>query len=361
MTRFLSLHEMILVLFTILAIIVASYCVAQSPDSVLSDNVLDERPGVGARNTVDYKLAEGSTPSKVGSDLEQLGVIRSSRQLQVFLALTGLQDQLSAGEHRLRTNSSVAEVIDLITVKPGVDTLRVTFPEGIRIEEMAERAEQARLGTRESFLAAVAAAKLPSSLQGAIPEGQGLQGYLFPDTYIMPIGSTSADLVAIMLETFRERFSAEMQAAVEARGLTVHQAVTLASIVEREAVVAEERARIAGVFFNRLAAGDTLGADPTVQFALAADPSSVEEFGWWKLELTAVDLKIDSPYNTREKVGIPPGPITNPGLASLEAVANPEQTDFYYFVADAKKGDGSHVFAVTLDEHIRNQALYGGQ
>jgi len=135
--------------------------------------------------------------------------------------------------------------------------------------------------------------------------------------------------------------------------------VTLASIVEKEAVVAEERPRIAGVFLNRVAAGDALGADPTVQFALAADPASVAKFGWWKLELTAVDLEIVSPYNTRKVAGIPPGPIANPGLASLEAVANPEETDFYYFVADAKKGDGSHRFAVTLDEHLQNQALYG--
>ncbi|MGH2611286.1 MAG: endolytic transglycosylase MltG, partial [Tepidiformaceae bacterium] len=271
----------------------------------------------------------------------------------------GMEDQLSAGEHILQTDSSVVEVINLITVKEGVDTLRVTFIEGIRFEEMAEEAEQAGFGSAEEFLAAVARAELPVSLSGEIPEGQGLQGYLFPDTYIMPVGSSMDDLVTFMLETFNDRFSLELRAAVEAKGLTVHQAVTLASIIEREAVVDEERALIAGVFLNRLAAGDALGADPTVQFALTADPASVLEFGWWKKELTLEDLEVESLYNTRKVPGMPPGPITNPGLASLEAVANAESTDYYYFVADAKKADGSHVFAVTLDEHLANQALYG--
>jgi UPF0755 protein len=273
----------------------------------------------------------------------------------------GLQDQLSAGDHRLKLNSSVVEVIDLLTVKVGVDTIRVTFPEGIRIEEMAVRAQEAGFGLAEEFLEAVDRAELPPSLQGAIPEGQDRQGYLFPDTYILPVGSTMDDLVSLMLETFDERFSPELRAAVEARGLTIHAAVTLASIIEREAVLAEERPLMAGVFFNRLAAGDTLGADPTVQFALAQDPASVAEFGYWKREITLEDLEIDSPYNTRKFPGMPPGPITNPGLASIQAVANATTTDLYYFVADAKKGDGSHVFAVTFEEHQANIALYGAQ
>ena len=240
-----------------------------------------------------------------------------------------------------------------------MDTLRVTFPEGIRTEEMAVRAQEAGFGLSEEFMDAVNRAELPESLRGAVPEDQGFQGYLFPDTYILPVGSTMDDLVALMLETFDERFTPELRAAAEAKGLSVHAAVTLASIIEREAVIADERPVMAGVFLNRLAASDALGADPTVQFALTFDPASVAEFGYWKRELTLEDLDVDSPYNTRKVPGMPPGPITNPGLASLEAVANPATTDFYYFVADAKKADGSHVFAVTLDEHLANQALYG--
>jgi UPF0755 protein len=310
---------------------------------------------------VDYTLPEGASASSVGSDLEAAGIIRSGRQFQVLVSLMGLQDQLSAGDHRLKLNSSVVEVINLITVKEGVDTIRVTFPEGIRIEEMAVRAQEAGFGLSEEFIEAAGRATLPESLQGVIPEGQGLQGYLFPDTYILPVGSTMDDLVALMLETFDERFSPELRAAVEARGVSIHGAVTLASIIEREAVIAEERPVMAGVFFNRLAAGDTLGADPTVQFALTSDPASVAEFGYWKRELTFEDLEVDSPYNTRKFPGIPPGPITNPGLAALEAVANAATTDLYFFVADAVAADGSHRFAVTQAEHDANIALYGAQ
>jgi UPF0755 protein len=135
--------------------------------------------------------------------------------------------------------------------------------------------------------------------------------------------------------------------------------LTLAAIVEREAVLPEERPLIAGVFFNRLRAGDLIGADPTVQFAASLDPESVALYGYWKKALTILDLENPSPYNTRLFAGMPPGPITNPSLASIEAVAYPEDTDYYYFVANAVAADGSHKFAVTEAEHIRNIAEYG--
>ena len=132
-----------------------------------------------------------------------------------------------------------------------------------------------------------------------------------------------------------------------------------ASVVEREAVVGDERPLIAGVFYNRLADNLPLGADPTVQYALTASDASVDEFGWWKRELFEADLAIESPYNTRKFSGIPPGPIACPSLASIEAVARPADTRFYFFVADAKANDGSHRFAETFEEHERNIALYG--
>jgi UPF0755 protein len=226
---------------------------------------------------------------------------------------------------------------------------------------MAVIAERAGFGPRDRFEEAVAAALPPPVFLAAFPEGATLQGYLFPDTYIMPVGSTAAELVAYMLRTLEERFSPDLRAAAAAKGLNTHQALTLASIVEREAVIADERPRIAGVFYNRLEANDALGADPTVQYAISFLEGSVEEYGYWKKEITLEDLEIESPYNTRKVPGLPPGPIANPGLDSIRAVANPEDTEFYYFVADAVAGDGSHRFAVTFDEHEANIALYGAQ
>jgi UPF0755 protein len=134
--------------------------------------------------------------------------------------------------------------------------------------------------------------------------------------------------------------------------------ITLASIVEREAVVASERPLIAAVFLNRLRAGIPLQADPTVQYAIAADPASVATYGWWKKELTLDDLKVDHPYNTYVHAGLPPGPIASPGLDAVEAVVRPASTNYLFFVS---RNDGTHVFAETLEEHERNVAQYQGQ
>jgi UPF0755 protein len=279
----------------------------------------------------------------------------------------GVQDNLSSGEFVFHIGSPVTEVVDGLLVRPGPAQVSVTFPEGIRIEEMAEILEEAGIGLAEQFIFAAQNAQLPPGLASALPpaetlpEDQRLQGYLFPDTYFVAVDSTPAELVRRMIERMNEQFNADLRERATAMGLTTHEVLTLASIVEREAVLDSERARIAGVFLNRIEAGDLIGADPTVQYALSLVPGSVEEFGYWKEEITLEDLDIASPYNTRRVPGLPPGPITNPSFASIEAVVNAEETDFYYFVADAVAGDGSHRFAVTAAEHDANIAIYGGQ
>ena len=346
----------------IVAVLLASYCVAKTPDGVFGERLGSPAQPDNDREVISYSLQEGASAGDVGEELESLGVIRSARQFELLAGLMGVQGQLSAGEFQLSRNSSTLSVLNRLIVREGVvDLISVTFPEGIRYEEMAVLAAEAGFGTEQEFLDAVANAELPPALAGTLPEGADLQGYLFPATYPMPVGSTMADLVAYMIETTNLKFSLELREAGEARGLNPHQMLTLASIIEREAVIPEERPLIAGVFYNRLAEGDRLGADPTVQFAAALDPDSVLQYGWWKKELTLLDLENPSPYNTRLLPGLPPGPITNPGLASIEAVAYPEETDLYYFVADAVAGDGSHRFAETFAEHEQNIAQYGAQ
>ncbi|MBK8559677.1 endolytic transglycosylase MltG [Candidatus Amarobacter glycogenicus] len=344
---------------TVFALLAASYFLAKTPGDVLGEDLVPLAQVATDREEVGYTLPAGRSAGDIGSDLERLGVIGSGQQFEFLVSLVGVQQRLSTGDYLLRKNSSALTVVRELTVKEQIPVLKVTFPEGIRIEEMAIIAEKAGFGSRESFMAATKAAELPPGFVEAFPAGESLQGYLFPDTYIMPVGSTAEMLVDYMLRTLDRRFSPELRLAAKSQGLNTHQALTLASIVEREAVLEPERARIAGVFYNRLAAQDMLGADPTVQYAVSLIAGSVEQFGYWKKDLTLVDLKLASPYNTREVPGLPPGPIANPGLASIEAVANPEKTDFYYFVADAKANDGSHVFAVTLAEHERNIQQYG--
>jgi UPF0755 protein len=333
--------------------------VARTPEELLGPDIVPRVEPATDREQVGYTLESGASAGDIGDDLEGLGVVKSGAQFEFLASLMGVQSRLSSGDYLLRKNSSALTIISELTVREAVPVLKVTFPEGIRIEEMAILAEEAGFGPRDAFMAATMTATLPPAFAASFPAGASLQGYLFPDTYIMPIGSTPQELIAYMLDVLEQRFSPELRAAAAAQGLNPHQALTLASIVEREAVVAEERPRIAGVFYNRLAEQDALGADPTVQYAVSLLPGSVPEHGYWKKELTLEDLEIESPYNTRKVPGLPPGPIANPGLASIEAVAEPEVTDFYYFVADAKADDGSHRFAVTLFEHERNIAEYG--
>jgi UPF0755 protein len=158
-----------------------------------------------------------------------------------------------------------------------------------------------------------------------------------------------------MLQAFQDNLTPDIKPAAEGMGLTLHEVVTLASIIEREAVVPEERPVMAQVFLSRLRQGIPLEADPTVQYAIAEDPSVVKEFGYWKQELTRADLEYDSPYNTYANEGLPPGPICSPRLESMAAVAHPAATSYLYFVA---KGDGSHAFASTLQEHLENIQRY---
>jgi UPF0755 protein len=344
-----------------LSALIAGYFIQRTPDRVLGSEILAPDHVAPSTTTVAYTLPEGVNAGRVGDDLQRLGVIRSSRRFQVLASLTGVQDRLSAGDYVLPTDGATSQVLQAITVQDQVPVVKVTFPEGIRIEEMADIAEKAGFGPAAGFVAAANAAQLPPDIKAALPEGAGMQGYLFPDTYILPKGSTVEQLVQEMVNTLNSRFTAELRAAAAAQGLSVHQALTLASIVEREAVLESERPIIASVFLNRLRQEIKLDADPTVKFAVSLTPANVEKFGYWKQSLTVDDLQDPSPYNTYRHAGLPPGPIANPGLASIEAVANPATTQYLYFVADSVKADGSHVFAETLDQHNANVVRVGGQ
>lgn len=353
------------VLLTTACVVIAAGLMARTPDAVLGSGVESVVVPGATEAQIPYQVPEGANAAIIAADLETLGVIRSARQFESLARLMGVHNLLSAGDHLFRPGMSTPTVIRQLLVPDAVPVRSVTFPEGIRIEEMAIRAEDAGFGTRDEFLAAAQAAVLPPGIAaslpdpGTLPDGQRLQGYLFPDTYILPESASMADLIALMISTLNDRITVEIRVAIEAQGLTIHEALTLASIVEREAVIEEERPLIAGVFFNRILASDLIGADPTVQYAVSLDPASVQEFGYWKRELTQVDLQTQSPYNTRLVPGIPPGPITNPGLDAIEAVAFPADTDYYYFVANAVTADGRHEFAVTEAEHIANIAQYG--
>lgn len=286
------------------------------------------------------EIPQGAGPLSIGRRLVDAGVIRDTLVFRYELARTGTGKRLQAGEYRFDRPMAVKEVVAAIA--HGDVYLRpITFREGLTARQMAELFESKGFGAATEF---VAAASNGSLVRAIDPAASDLEGYLFPDTHALPRRTTAAQLVARMVGGFEKVLTPDLRARAEARGLSVRELVTLASIVEKETGKPEERSLVAAVYSNRLKIGMGLQCDPTVIYAL-------ERAGRYTGNLTREDLRFDSPYNTYRYAGLPPGPIANPGRASLEAAANPADVPYLYFVS---RNDGSHAFASTLDEHNHN-------
>jgi UPF0755 protein len=306
---------------------------------------------------VTFEIRSGETARGISQRLQDAGLIRNADSFRVLLRIQGVDKQLEAGTYRLRRNMTVGEIIAALQHgRP--PSITVTIPEGRRVEEIATLLEAEGLVDSREFLRLVQAGEgFDFSLLRDRPDGASLEGYLFPDTYQIPTSWSATQVVELLVGTLDQRFTPEMRQQAAERKLTLHEVITLASIVEREAAVASERPVIASVFLNRLAEGMKLDADPTVQYALGYDD---KQRTWWRT-LLLDDLQYSSPYNTYANAGLPPGPICNPGLDSIQAVLQPADTQYLYFVANSVAGDGSHVFARTFEEHQRNIARYGQQ
>ena len=304
-----------------------------------------------------FTIAPGESADAIAASLAAAGLLNDTELFLNYLRYNGLDAQLEAGEYIVDPQQTIPEIAAALTESVvREETLR--FVEGWRLEQMADYLTDNPTANIDAnqFLAIVqrqAAFDLtPYTFLVGLPATATLEGFLFPDTYRVPLDADAVYLVDLMLRTFDRRVTAEMRQGYQTQGLTIHQAVTLAAIVEREAVVASERPIIAGVFYNRLAQGIKLEADPTVQYPLGYQPDTDS---WWKSPLWLDDLALDSPYNTYVYTGLPPGPIANPSLSSLEAVAFPTQTEFIFFVADCQAAvAGSHAFSVTYEEHLAN-------
>ena len=286
------------------------------------------------------ELPQGAGSRTIGDRLVAGGVVRDRLTFRLALWVTGKGRYLKAGEYRFDRAMTPAEVVDKIA-RGDVFVVHVTFPEGLTSFDMAKIFESHGLGTAASF---VAAAKDPTLVRAIDPEAASLEGYLFPDTYAVPRRTDAAKLVGLMVAQFEHAWTPALRAAAAARHLTAHQAVTLASIVEKETAQPSERPTVAAVYENRLRIGMPLQCDPTVIYAL-------QLAGRYDGNIHKQDLSVDSPYNTYRYPGLPPGPIASPGRASLDAAVHPADADYLYFVS---RNDGTHVFSRTLDEHNRN-------
>ena len=305
-------------------------------------------PGLDG-STILVTVEEGDSAEEIGTKLLDAGVIESAPLFRVLTSLMGEGDHLAPGVYEFTRGTTALSAVQRIS--QGITAANiVTFPEGLRANEFAEILEQN--GVAEAgFFRLAQQEQYQGSFLSEVPPGVGYEGFLFPATYGFRQDEPVHDVVQQMLDAFDQRYQEEILPRLPASGLSLYEIVTLASIVEREAQVPSERPIIASVFLNRLNQDFPLQADPTVQYALGSDPASVAEFGFWKQELSAADLEIASPYNTYVFVGLPPGPIANPGLDSILAALEPARTNYLFFVA---REDGSHVFAETLEEHNTN-------
>jgi UPF0755 protein len=286
------------------------------------------------------EISSGAGTRAIGQQLVDAGVIRDDLTYRAALWLTGDARRLKAGEYRFDRAMSARDVIGKIA-RGEVDLINITFREGLTIPEMASVFEAQGFGPAAAFRSAASDGTLITAID---PAATDLEGYLFPETYAVSRHVGAPQLVRAMVDRFNRVLTPEMRAAASARGLSVRQLVTLASIIEKETGAGDERPLVAAVYSNRLKIGMGLQCDPTVIYAL-------QRAGRFDGNLTREDLQLDSPYNTYRYAGLPPGPIAAPGKASLEAAASPAAVDYLYFVS---RNDGTHAFASTLEEHNRN-------
>jgi UPF0755 protein len=297
----------------------------------------------GAEQFVDLKPGDG-TPA-ITRKLVEAGVVRDRWTFRLALWRSGAARRLKAGEYRFDRPETPLDVVSKLA-RGDVYLRPVTFPEGLTVREMARIFESRGLGSADSFIDA--AREQVALVRGFDPAARDLEGYLFPETYSLSRQAGATELVRMMAARFEQVFTPEMREAVRRRGLSIREAVTLASLVEKETARPEERPTVAGVYLHRLSVGMALQCDPTVIYAL-------EQRNQYHGNLTHENLLVDSPYNTYRHPGLPPGPIAAAGRSSLEAVANAADVDYLYFVS---RNDGTHVFARTLAEHNRNVHKY---
>ncbi|GAB2672352.1 endolytic transglycosylase MltG [Paenibacillus thermoaerophilus] len=305
--------------------------------------------------TVRVAVPPGTTPAGVASELEKAGLIRDARIFTYYLKYKGEGSRFQAGEYDMTAGMTLDEIIAKLnkgeTVK--AETLRFTIPEGFTVEQIAARLAELGYVDKEEFLRlADAKTDYGSKAAATIPDDGKLQrrleGYLFPQTYELPKDSGPEDILKRMLSQLDrelEALPADWQDRMKSLGLTLHQVLTVASLVEREVVVDEERALVAGVIYNRLQKKMPLQIDATVQYAL----------GEQKERLFEKDLQVDHPYNTYRNQGLPPGPIASPSRKSIEAALYPKTSNYLFYVTK-KDGSQGHLFAETYQEHLHNIA-----
>ncbi len=313
---------------------------------ITQTNDLLESPAL-VETVENFAIQSGASVSQVAMDLESRGLIRNWKALRNFIIYKGYDTQVKAGDFSLSNTLTAVQIAEAILSTYSAEVPFYIYP-GWRAEEIAAALPISGIEVDpESFLAVVRNSNrlpLPDGLQGLTT----LEGFLFPGNYTIPRVISPEELVLIFVGRFTQVVTSDLQNNLQMHGLNIQQAITLASIIQRETFDDNERSLMASVFYNRLAAGIKLETDPTVQYSLGYSESWG---GWWKTPLAISDLSTPSEFNTYVIPGLPPTPIANPDLPSILAVASPAQSEYYYFRANCDQS-GSHVFSRTFEEHL---------
>ncbi len=358
-------HRSISIVLSLLAILLLMGCSLESiylgmyiegKTEALSQSASDDA------TSVTFTIEPGQSVEVIGNRLQRQGLITDAELFRRYVQYKGLDAGIQAGSYTLNAAMTIPEIA-LTLQNAQAPEVQVTIPEGKRLEEVATLVAAEAGIDPQSFLQLAQNGWAQTDLVtrfgflAQIPVTATLEGFLFPDTYRLPQEPTAYDLIERMLAAFQQQVTPEVEQGFVAHGLSLFEGLTLASIVEREAVVDAERPIIAGVYLNRLRDGWPLAACPTVQYALGYRP---DEGTWWKRVIYFVDLEVTSPYNTYRNLGLPPAPIASPGAAAIQAAAFPAETSYYFFMVDCNKNDGSHLFAEIEAEHLAHFEMCGG-
>lgn len=297
-----------------------------------------------------FNIQPGESATVITDKLRKKGLISNADAFLTYLSYAGLDVSIQAGEYDLSPAMSPMQIAQVLQDATPNHVTFVIIP-GWRIEEIARALPTSGLEiTPEDFLAASKIHPPGYSFTSELPVKSSLEGFLFPDRYVLPRKISVDDFYLTILDKFEEQVNPEIRQGFKRHKLTLLETIIMASMVQREAILEEEMPMIASVFYNRLASNMKLDSDPTVQYALGYNSKKKT---WWTNPLSLEDLQINSPYNTYLYKGLPPGPIANPGISAIRAVAFPAESSYYYFRA-ACDGSGSHLFAKTFEEHLNN-------
>ncbi|MGN0659815.1 MAG: endolytic transglycosylase MltG [Emergencia sp.] len=337
-------NRLILVLIIILAVILILFA-----GGMLYMNSLDTAFDSSRTDTQIITIEAGSTTEDIGQQLEDAGIIEDAGKFKYYSKFKGYDSRYQAGTYALAPSMKLSEIAEII-ISGKTNSMTFTIPEGYTIYQTAEKLSDEGLVDRSVFEDLLVSGKFDDDydfLKKAQSGKNHLEGYLFPDTYTIEYGADEEAIIRIMLDHFDEVFSDEYESRAEEMGYSINDILTVASIIERECQVDDERAKVASVIYNRLDKGMALQMCSTVQYVL----------GKQKESLTDADTRIESPYNTYINEGLPPGPIACPGAASIRAALYPEDTDYLYFVV-SEKLDGTQNFSSSYDQFLKDKDAY---